>query len=180
MVEERPQSLGGISLQILACLETGLHIGIQVILEPAVGRQGRAVLVGAVVVTREAVAFRTAVKVVQMGGDFRRAEPHVVLRQLVMDAADQRAPVACKKGRAGHGLVRSAGLVAPYPLWWVGRAVDPVIALDGTDLVKQRARRKLRPALMRVAPRLTGHDVGGFGGRRTERRHRSHRIHQGR
>ncbi|MNF49367.1 hypothetical protein D3C84_306380 [compost metagenome] len=88
MVEERTQSLGGISLKVLAGLESGLHIGVQVILEPAVGRQGRTVLAGAVVVARETVAFRTAVQVVQVGGDFRRTEPHVVLRQLVMDATD--------------------------------------------------------------------------------------------
>ncbi|MNN17115.1 hypothetical protein D3C81_1302880 [compost metagenome] len=88
VVEERTQSLGGISLKVLAGLESGLHIGVQVILEPAVGRQGRTVLAGTVVVARETVAFRTAVQVVQVGGDFRRTEPHVVLRQLVMDATD--------------------------------------------------------------------------------------------
>ncbi|MCY1304966.1 hypothetical protein D9M70_547430 [compost metagenome] len=136
-------------------------------------------LVGAVVVTREAVAFRSAVQVVQVSGDFRRTEPHMVLRQLVMDAADQRAPVACEEGRAGHGLVRGVALVTPDTLWRIGRTVDPIIAFDGADLVEQRPWRELRPALMRAAPRLAGGDVGHFGRCWTEGRHGRHGIHLG-
>ncbi|MCY1353603.1 hypothetical protein D9M69_399480 [compost metagenome] len=115
-----------------------------------------------------------------MGGDFRRAKAHVVLRQLVMDAADHRTPIARKNGSAGHGLVRIVvGLVAPDPLRRVGRAVDPVIPLDRTDLVVQRTRRELRPALMGISPRLAPGDVGNLGRRRTQGRNRADGIHLG-
>ncbi|MNV88797.1 hypothetical protein D3C71_1830340 [compost metagenome] len=106
------------------------------ILEPAVGRQGRAVLVGAVVVTREAVAFRPRVRIVQVGGDLWRAETDLILRQVVAKADDDRSAIAREDRRAGGDRARCIAFVTPDALRRIGRMEHPIGTLFGLQLVQ--------------------------------------------
>ncbi|MCY1520049.1 hypothetical protein D9M68_548180 [compost metagenome] len=135
VVEERAQRLARVADAILELVVPGVDVAVVVILELAWRGQGGAGFHGAVVITRETIAFGGRMGVVQMSGDFRGTEAHMVLRQRIMDAQNHRLPIACEDGRTRGRSARHVAFVAPDPLGWIGRVEHPVRPLLGPQLV---------------------------------------------
>ncbi|MNN57068.1 hypothetical protein D3C81_1720320 [compost metagenome] len=137
MIEERTQCLTRVSDAVLELVEAGVDVAVVVVLELARRGQGGAGFHGAVVITRETIAFGGRMGVVQMSGDFRGTEAHMVLRQRIMDAQDHRLPIACEDGWSRGRSPRHVAFEPPDPLGWIGRVVHPVRPLLGSQLVGQ-------------------------------------------
>ncbi|MNS90003.1 hypothetical protein D3C72_1240370 [compost metagenome] len=185
VVEQRAQRLARIADVVLQLVVARIDIGVEVVLEGAGRGQGRACLLRAVVVARKTVALRSRVRVVQVGGGLRRAKAHVVLRQLIAEAHDDRLAIAREDDRARRNRARRVAFVTPDALRRIGRVEHPVEPLLGLQLIKQRLAehaRQLRVTLVRRPPGFAPGDVRGNRGARGQGRdclQRGDRVGQG-
>ena len=119
----------------------------------------------AVEVAREAVTLRGRMQIVQMRGDLGRAEADVIIRQLIVDAADNRAAIAREDRGAWCGRVRRVAGETPDRLRWIRRIENPIRILLGRHLVEEgRAAEAadLTVALVRCPARFARSEIGRF------------------
>src|SRR5262245_57696741 len=115
----------------------------------------------AVKVTREAIALRGRMQIVQMRGDLGRAETDVVIGELIVDAANNRLAIAGKDGGAGSGGVGGVPGEAPDGLRRIRWVEDPRRVFLGRHLIEDRRATaadaaELTEALVRGPACFTG------------------------
>ena len=166
MVKQGAQGLARIADAAVA-VQAGIDVRIEMVLELPRRCQGRSGLSRAVVIAGEAVALRRRMQVVQMRADLGRAEPDVILRQHVVDAADERVTVAREDCGTRGGCARGIAFVTPDALRGIRRIEHPIGILLGRHLVEFRRRSaKLTETLVQRSPGLAAGGVRGLGAKR--------------
>ncbi|MNP01016.1 hypothetical protein D3C76_928170 [compost metagenome] len=164
VVEKGAQGFAVVTQAVRRGVETRIGVGVEMVLELALGGQGGSGLGGAVVVAGEAVALGSRVQIVQVGGDFRGAESCVIGRQVVMDATDHR--VAVTGHHRGAELVgrRVGGAIGPDLLRRVGRVEHPVGDFLGAQFVVLGSGAEPGPVLVPCTSGFAASDIGQLGG----------------
>ncbi|MNQ81541.1 hypothetical protein D3C85_965660 [compost metagenome] len=169
VVEQRPQGLARVADMVLQLVVARIDVWVEMILERAARCQGGTRLGRAVVIAREPIALRSSVGVVQVDGNLRRAKAHMIRRQLVTEAHDDRLAIAGEDDRTRYDGPWRVAFETKDTLRRIGGMEHPVEPFLDFQLIKQGLAEhagKFSVALVRRPPGFaTGNIRRNRGGR---------------